>query len=387
MKTIWSLAGVLLFTSLALGQGHAQSTPAEARIAQARGAIEKHPDYYSSYNELAWALARRARETGNPSYYEQAEEALRHSFRLQPDNLEGKKVQCWLMLGKHEFARARELARELNRHVPDDVLVYGFLADANAELGNYEEAEAAAQWMLDLRPGNIPGLTRAAYLRELYGDVEGALELMRMAYEQTDLGELEDRAWLLTQMGHLHLVIHQDSEAESSLTEALRLFPRYHYALGVLGELRMKQQRWADAVELFELRYAAAPHPENLYSLGEALERAGRSREARRVFRTFERQALRESGGEDNANRELIFYYIEHAHKPAKALRLAQREATRRQDVYTLDAYAWALHANGRHREARAQVDRVLKVGARHSLFQSHAKAITASLDPVKVSR
>ncbi|WP_160174553.1 tetratricopeptide repeat protein [Archangium violaceum] len=378
MKAIWSMAGVLLVASLALGQEEVRSTPAQVRIDQARSAIEKHPEHPQAYNDLALALARRARETGDPALYEQAEAALRKSFRLQPDNFEGLKVQSWLLLGKHEFAKARELARELNRRSPDDVLVYGYLADAHAELGNYEEAEAAAQWMLDLRPGNIPGLTRAAYLRELHGDIEGALELMRNAYDRTDPSEFEDRAWLLTQLGHLHLVIGEQREAESALTEALRLFPGYHYALGTLGTLRMEQQRWKEAVELLEQRHAAAPHPENLYPLAQALERAGRPREARKAFRDFERQASRESEGADNANRELIFYYIEHANEPAQALRLAEREAARRQDVHTLDAYAWALHANGRDREARAQLERVRKIGSRDPLFQSHARAIPA---------
>ena len=54
----------------------------------------------------------------------------------------------------------------LNKRMPDDVLVYGFLTDANVELGNYEEAEKACNWMLKLRPGNIPALTRAAFLRD-----------------------------------------------------------------------------------------------------------------------------------------------------------------------------------------------------------------------------
>lgn len=380
MKAIGSFAGVLLVASLALAGEGIRPTPAEVRISQARGTLEKHPDYYQAYNELALALARRARETGEPAHYQQAEEALENSFRLQPGNFEGRKVQCWLLLGKHEFERARALARELNRRAPDDVLVYGFLADANAELGDYDEAEAAAQWMLDLRPGNIPGLTRAAYLREIHGDLDGALELMRMAYDQTDLGEREDRAWLLTQIGHLQLVGGKHPEAESALTEALRLFPRYHYALGTLGTLRMEQHRWAEAVELFEQRYAVAPQPENLYPLAEALERAGRSREARRAFHTFEQRALKESGGSDNANRELIFYYIDHAHEPARALRLAEREFARREDVYTLDAYAWALHANGRDGEAQSLIDRVRKIGAHSPLLRSHADAIAARL-------
>jgi len=55
--------------------------------------------------------------------------------------------------------------------------------DANAELGNYAEAVKAPQWLLDLRPRNVAGLTRAAYLRELHGDLRGSMELMHMAYD------------------------------------------------------------------------------------------------------------------------------------------------------------------------------------------------------------
>ena len=43
--------------------------------------------------------------------------------------------------------------------------------DANVELGNYKEAMAAAQWMLNLRPGNVDGLIHASYLRELHGNL------------------------------------------------------------------------------------------------------------------------------------------------------------------------------------------------------------------------
>ena len=88
-------------------------------------------------------------------------------------------------------------------------MVYGLLTEANAELGYYKDAETAAQWMLNLRPGNLPALTNAAHLRELFGDMEGSYELLQMAYESTPPTEEEERAWLLTQMGHLRLADRQ----------------------------------------------------------------------------------------------------------------------------------------------------------------------------------
>jgi len=150
-------------------------SPAEGKIYQARKLIAKNPKDFEAYNALALALSRKAREVSDVKFYIEAEEALQRSFEISPGNLDGERIRVWLLLGKHEFAAALEAAKELNKSIPDDVMLYGFLTDANVELGNYREAEAAAQWMLDLRPGSVPGLTRAAYLRELFGDVDGAL--------------------------------------------------------------------------------------------------------------------------------------------------------------------------------------------------------------------
>jgi tetratricopeptide (TPR) repeat protein len=368
---------LLLLNVFAAAQNRAASlSPAERSMASARSAVAAKPSQYSGYNQLAIALSRRARETSDPKYYAQAEDALKKSFDLSPGNLEGEKIHIWLLLGRHEFPTALEAAKALNKKVPDDVLVYGFLADANAELGNYADAERAVQWMLDLRPGNLPGLTRAAYLRELFGDVDGALELMKMAYEATPPTEAEDQAWILTQMGHLEAATGRFVEAEQLLQSAISVFPKYHYALANLATIRMEQKRYADAVSLLQQLYAEAPHAENLYPLAEALEKAGRVNEAHAAFVDFEQKSLSESSRKDNSSRELVFYYADHAHDPSKALQVAQQEYAWRHDVYTLDAYAWALHVNGKNPEARKQMETALAVGIKDAKLWRHAGEI-----------
>ena len=227
-----------LVTGLAATAAPAETSvasPAQVKIEQARIAIAKDPGRCQGHTDLALALARRARETSDPAFYAQAEAALEKCLAVSPDDREALKVRAWVRLGQHRFAEARDLATALNKRVPDDLTVYGLLTDAQAELGNYAEAEAACQWMLDLRPGNVPGLTRAAYLRELFGDLDGALELMSAAYQQTPFSETEDRAWILTQLGHLHLAAGRPAEAETVLRRALDEFPGYHYALGQLA--------------------------------------------------------------------------------------------------------------------------------------------------------
>ncbi len=379
MKTLF-LTAVLASSTI--------DSPAERKIASARLWIERDSASHQAQNALALALARRARETGDPAYYRKAEEALEASFRISPDNFEAARLKVWVLLGKHEFARALEEANALKGRMPDDLLTYALLADAHIELGNYPEAEEAAQWLLDLRPGNVPGLTRGAYLRELFGDIDGALEWMLMAHDQTHFNENEDRAWILTHMGHLEASRGRLEAAEGYLREALELFPDYHYALAELAKVRLAEKRTLDAASLLRLRYEKAPHPENLFELANALAIAGETEEAKALYERFEREARAESEGVDNANRELAFYYADRALEPAAALAIAEREIARRRDVFTREVYAWALHRSGQSRAARPEIETALAVGIRDARMLYHAGAIcAASGDREKASR
>jgi len=345
-------------------------------MATAQQLIVKNPKNYEAYNALALALSRRARETSDVKFYSQAEEVLQKSFAIAPGNFDGKRIHVWLLLGKHEFAAALAEAAKLNKKMPDDVMVYGFLTDANVELGNYDAAEKACQRMLDLRTGNLPAVTRAAYLRELFGETDGALELMNIAFQSTPPAQAEDSAWILTQMAHLYLSTGNLDKSEKLSRQALAMFPEYHYALGNLAKVRIQQKRYGEAVSLLQQRYQAAPHAENLYDLAEALQLDGKTDEAKKAFVEFEQKSLAETSRADNSNHELIFYYADHANQPAKALEVASREIARRHDVFTLDAYAWALYGNGQYAEARKQIETALAVGIRDAKIFRHAGEI-----------
>ena len=233
--------------------------------------------------------------------------------------------------------------------------------------------------MLNLRAGNIPGLTRGAYLRELFGDLDGAIEFMQLAYDATPFGELEDRAWLLNQMAHLKLISGDVPAAETIVQSALTIFPDYHYALATLAQIRVQQKNYSQAAELLEERYNKAPHAENLFAWAQALKLAGRTKEAAEHFSEFEKRSLGESDKADNSNHELVLYYTDEVGHPADALRIAQKEAARRHDVHTLDSLAWALHVNHREAEALAQINRALAVGVKDPQILAHAESIRSS--------
>jgi len=386
-KIISVLCTMITVATLAAAQGATHAaisdpsfSPAEQSIAAARRAISDKPADYSGYNLLGAALVRRAEETCDVSFYPQAEDAVKKSLEIAPNNFDAAKLQVSVLLGEHEYPAALEAARALNKKVPDDVMVYGMLTDADVELGNYGDAEIAAQWMLDLRPGNLPALTRAAHLRELFGDTDGAYELMQMAYQSTSPTETAERAAILTQMGHLRLASGSIDEAEKFFQQALKVFPTYPSALENLAQVRLAQKRYADAVVLLQQGDRGATHAGHLYDLAVALKLAGRDTDAKKAFADFETESLAESLRKDNSKRELVFYYADHAHQPAKALEAAKQEYAWRHDVYTLDAYAWALHVNGQDVEARKQIEAALAVGIRDSKIFAHAGEIALTL-------
>jgi tetratricopeptide (TPR) repeat protein len=386
MISVLRMVAITTVATFAAGQSIAGApsidlSPSAQSIAAARKAIGDKPTEYTGYNLLATALVRSAQETCNVIFYAQAEDAVKKSLEIAPNNFDAAKIQVSILLGEHEYPAALEAAKVLNKRVPDDVMVYGLLTDADVELGNYGDAENAAQWMLNLRPGNLPALTRAAHLRELFGDTDGAYELMELAYQSTSPTETGERASILTQMGHLRLASGSTDTAEKLFQQALTASPRFPFALGNLAQVRITQKRYAEAVVLLQQCYQGATHAEYLYDLAETLQLAGRDTEAKKAFADFETRSLEESVRKDNSNRELVFYYADHAHQPAKALEVAKQEYAWRHDVYTLDAYAWALHVNGQDAEARKQIEAALAVGIRDSEIFAHAGEIALKLD------
>ena len=368
------LIGVAL--ALTAAADEKKPTPAEVKIALAEKQIAAKPELANSYAPLAFAYAARARETADGNFYTKAMAAAEKGLAIDPKNMPSLKAQTWVLLGQHEFQKALEKARALRTRTGDDPQVYALLADAAIETGDYQLAEESAQWALDMDTGGIPGLTRAAYLREHFGDFDGAIELMKQAFNRTRPSDSEDRAWLLTHIGHLLLLKNQPAAAIGTHEEALKLFPGYHYALLNLAHAKAAQGKYDEALELHRKHYAAAPHPENLYELALAMKAAGKDDEAKKAFADFEKGALGESENVDNANRELTAYYVDIASKPKEALRIAKIEMGNRTDYRTLHAYAWALHANGQYKEAQKEMAKALEVGVKEPVMQYHAGVI-----------
>lgn len=351
------------------------ATPAESQIATAQRALQTVPDSVKDLNALAVGLTRRARETGDPAYYEEANQALEKADRLQPGNRQTRRISAWVAMGQHEFGQARRIASDSQHRAPRDAWNLSVLGDALMELGRYAQAEKAFQEMVDLKPGPA-AYTRVAYLRETRGDLTGALEMMHLALASSAPRESEDRAWILVQVAHLQELQGDLTGSERSYLEALDSFPGYHYALAGLAELTLRAGRAGESAGYAAESIRAAPHAERYLVLADALRALGQEEKAREAEGRFERQALENVDKADNENHDLVLFYLERRPDPAKALSIARRESGRRQDIHTMDRLAVALAAGGHRRQAQRILRRVLEVGTRDPLIRAHAAAL-----------
>jgi tetratricopeptide (TPR) repeat protein len=358
-----------------------EQTPAQLRIAAARQQIAADPKKVQAYNELATADQRRARETANPKYFKDADDALTEGLKLDSSDFQLQKTQVALMLGRHQFAQALERAKALNQHVPDDVMTYGYLGEANIGLGNYPEAVTDAQWMMNMRPRNTPALMVGATLRTVYGDAHGAIDFLKMASSQTSPAEVEELAWIDNQIASIQIGLGQVDEATHTLNAAEQAFPHYLYTVENLALVRMAQRRAGDAVQLWMQAASMDKDPHVLYELAAAQEVAGRSNDSRATYAKFEKLAGAPETATDNSRVDLILMYAASSATAPNALKIAQQEIAKRQDVWTLDAYASALFANGKFQEADAAVQKAIAVGIQSAQIFDHAGHIAQKLN------
>ena len=355
--------------------------PAQQRIAAARIQLQVDPEKVQAYNELALAFLRRARETADSSYLKDADAALAEGLNLDATDFQLQKTQVALMLSRHEFVKARELASVLNHRIPDDVMTYGYLAEADIALGNYPGAETNAQWMMNLRPNNTPALLVGARLRTLYGDARGAIEFLNRAYSQTSPIEVEEQAWIANQIASIEIDSGQIEAAAQTLEQAEQIFPSYPYTIENLARVRTGQNRLNEAVQVWMQATRIDHDPHALYELAKAQEAVGQRKEARATYAEFEKLAGEPGSATDASRLDLILMYAGSPATAPDALRLAQREMAARQDVWTLDAYAWALYANEKLQDADAAVQKALADGIQSAQIWDHAGHIAMKLN------
>ena len=376
--------GVLLVAAGMAGAAATDLVPIDpgtaSRIRAAKDQIAKSPAQPDGYLSLALALVKAARATDSAEYLNQAEKAVADSLRVAPDSFEAHKALVAVRLAQGRYTEALREAQALNRKVPDDNQLYGYLADAQMALGDYAAAEKSAQWMIDQHPVNAPGLQRGAELRDYFGYSQPSLEWWNSSLRITSSADAEERAWILVNMSRVAMRMGKATDAEKSARQALDLVASYPLASDALAAALLAQDHAGDAADVLRRRLSVAPNVRAEFHFAEALDALAEKTEAAAAFERFEKGAVARVSQPDHANRELIEYYATHG-RADEAVKLAGQEVQRRQDIATLSAYALALTAAGKYREARVQMDRALEPGIRDAKLFLQAALIASKLN------
>ena len=362
----------LIFSTVALAAAP-QSPLITQLIATAEAKIKSAPDNPDGYSDLAFGLARRARETEDPVYWSRAENAISKALKLKPGHFEARKTRVIIRLQQGRYADAEEEGKVLNKQTPDDNPLYGFLVDATLAQGKYPEAEALSQRMLDLRQVNGPGLERAARVRESIGFPDGAADFWSSALHLASSSDVEERAYILTELAGLNRRRARFSESSRYVADALALEPDYPAALIEQGRIAIETKKLDLALASLNTRLAQGDSFVAQYWVSVALESSGRATEARAAGERFTRTLA--SSQSQQSRRELLARYLTAHGESAKAVELL-KESPKGFDQQTTDAYAMALLESGNSAQAEKEIARALQPGVLNPLLFLHAAKI-----------
>src|SRR5262245_29149469 len=357
----WILTGAALVL-LAGGAGSAQERASDQTLRFLQSRVAADPDDPLAHNRLAGAYIRKARESGDITYYGLAEQTAQRSLQLVsrgPAAAHASTLLAVVHLARHEFRDALGSVRKALELDPSEQTPQAIAGDALVELGDYDEAERAYARLDGLEGPRRPD-ARVAYLKFLRGDSAGAVARMHEAVARVGLSTPvgEPLAWTRVQLGHLPLVTGDLAGADAAYKDASAALGGYHPALAGAAAVQGARGQLQNAADLYRKALEVVPLPEYAAALGDVYTRLGRTGEAGKQYALVEYIGRLSALNRTVYNRELALFYADHDRHLPQALELARTELQARRDIYTYDVLAWALYKNGRAREAQAAMTR-----------------------------
>jgi len=346
--------------------------------------IRSNPSDIKSLTGLAAVYLQEARSSGNFSYYDKAAmNCVNRILKKDGGNFEALTFRAMIYLSQHHFAEGLKAASEIVKTYPYSAFVYGVLLDANVELGNYKSALDDADKMVSIRP-DMRSYSRISYLREIYGDIPGAVEAMKLAVEAGAPGT-EGTEWARVQLGKLYEQLGEMRYAEMHYMISLNNRPGYPHALAGLARIAVSNKNYSKAIQL----YSQADSASNDYSFKEALveayQLAGDKQSslttANKIIKEMENAAAAMAKGDSSghyADKEMAYAYLA-VNNYDKAIDHALLEYNRRpNNIDANETVAWAYYEKGDYVKAQFYIKSALQTDCKNPTLLCHAGLICA---------
>ena len=366
--------------SVAAGGSAAPAAAVDAltkTIMLAQQMLLSRPQDYATWAALGLGYVQQAKATVDPSYYGKAEGAVARSLALNSTgNFSGWGARAALKAAEHDFRGARAAALRGIGIDGYDSELYGALADADTQLGAYDQAAAAVQRMNQLRPG-VAAFTRASYVFELRGQVPRARSALDMALQ--DSPDPADIAFAQDYLGELALNYGGDARAALQHFHAgLQADPRDFASLAGQAKAEAALGQLGRALVDYRAVVSAVPQPQYVLELGE-LEQSQHNPDAARQYALFRTEEQLFTANGVTLDTEPTLFEADHG-DPAAALRYAAAGWGVRPFLEMADAYSWAEYVNGHYPAALGWADKAAATGWRNALFLFHRGMIEKAL-------
>jgi tetratricopeptide (TPR) repeat protein len=339
----------------------------QKNVANLLAQLKTKPDDTKTMLLLAKEFMQEARVTGNYSYYNKtALDLTNDALRLQPKNLDAICYQSMIYLSQHRFAEGKDVAMKGMEINPYNAFIYGLLVDANVELGDYDAAVKMADKMNSIRP-DLRSYSRISYLREIFGDVPGSMEAVKMAVDAGYPGR-EDTEWARMVWAHLYEDSNQLDKALEQYNMALAERPNYPFALAGLGRIAKYNKDYPSAIQYYEkarVIMSDASFYEELIDVYQLNNQPDKAKECAQVtlnaLLSDNIAANTDKNSGHYSDRDIANLYLILGNTD-KAFEHAQTEHNRRPlNIDANETMAWVLYQQSKYAEAAPYVTAMLR--------------------------
>lgn len=305
-------------------------------------ALRNNPQDLEALLHLSEVFIQEARVTGeHPHYYPAALKALepvvaKLGAQVQRNPKEtdlyfrALSNKASVQLSLHDFSNALTSAEAAVAINPYNAQIYGALVDANVELGHYAKAVEMADKMVSIRP-DLRSYSRVSYLREIHGDVPGAIEAMDMAVKAGYPGQ-ESTAWAQLTLGNLYKTYGDWKKAEQQYQMILSERADYPFALAAMAEVAQHRKQYAEAESLLKKACSIIPEVSFYETLAKLYCQSGQKKEMEALLPQIEQMMADDTAKGHNMSLEYAAFYTDLKPDLNKALHYAMEEYNRRPD-------------------------------------------------------
>lgn len=329
--------------------GNTMTSSVDEQIIQLEKNRIDDPKNITNYISLSTLYLQRIRETADISDYETIARLMREAEKIDPKNSDILSLQSQIDLGRHNFWSGQVLIQRAIESNPNRAAYYGILGDTQIELGEYTGAVDSFQKMIDMRP-DYNSYIRIGYIRELYGDIPGAISSLQLAIDAGSKHP-ENIAFAYVELWKLELRENLEN-SKQYFESAIRLVPEYPPALEWLGKVAYYNQDLTLARSYFERAYERLPIVQYLINLADLDIVMGRVVEAKQkitlaeiTFDTTQKSGI-------NTDLEESLFLSDHDLRLPDALMMAERAYQIRPSIFAADSLSWALYKNKQYSEA-----------------------------------